>query len=86
LGGTPDKQNIFLEKIVEWTANLKEVFNEALVEVSKTNKASKFFKAFRDRPIYDGFNLHWVHRDFAMTDNQTKIIYLGLFKLALFRM
>jgi hypothetical protein len=85
LGGTLDKRNIFLGKIVEGTANLGEVFNEVLVEVSKADEALYFFEAFRNRPINDGFNFDWIYRDFAMTDNQTKIIYLGLFKLTLFR-
>jgi hypothetical protein len=69
LEGAPDKQNIFLGKIVERMANLEEVFNEASVEVSKANKASYFFEAFRDRPINNGFNLNGVHRYLAMTDN-----------------
>jgi hypothetical protein len=86
LGRAPDKRNVFLGKIVERLANLGEVFDEALVEVSKADKASYFFEVFGDRPIHDGFDFDWVHRDFAMTDDQTKIIYLGLFKLALFRM
>jgi hypothetical protein len=86
LGGTPDKRNVFLGEIVKRTADLGEVFNEALVEVSEANKTSDFFEIFRDGPINDGFDFDWVHGDSAMTDNQTKIIYLGLFKLALFRM
>jgi hypothetical protein len=85
LRGAPDKRNVFLEKIVEGMANLREVFDEMSVEVSKADKALYFFEAFRDGPVNDSFNLNWVHRDFAMTDDQTKIIYLGLFKLALFR-
>jgi hypothetical protein len=85
LGGAPDKRNIFLGKIMKRAANLREVFDETLIEVSKANKALYFFEAFGDGPINDGFNFDWVHRDFAMTDNQTKIIYLGLFKFALFR-
>jgi hypothetical protein len=85
LGGAPDKRNIFLGKIMEEMTDFGEVFNEASIEVGKANEASYFFKAFRDGPIDNGFNLDWVHRDSAMTNNQTKIIYLGLFKLALFR-
>jgi hypothetical protein len=69
LRGTQDKWNIFLEKIVKKMTNLGEVFNKALVEVSKANKASYFFEAFGNRPINNGFNFDWVHRDFAMTDN-----------------
>jgi hypothetical protein len=85
LGGAPDKWNVFLGKIVVGTANFREVFDETSVEVSKADEALYFFEAFRNGPINGSFNLDWVHRDFAMTDNQTKIIYLGLFKLALFR-
>jgi hypothetical protein len=69
LEGAPDKQNISLGKIVKEMANPGEVFNEVLIEISKANKASYFFEAFGNRPINDGFNLDWVHRDFAMTDN-----------------
>jgi hypothetical protein len=69
LRGAPDKRNVFLEKIVERIANLREVFNEASIEVSKANEALYFFEAFRNRPINDGFNLDWVYRDFAITDN-----------------
>jgi hypothetical protein len=64
--------------------DLGEVFNEVLIEVSKTNEALYFFEAFGNRPVDNSFDLDWVHRDSAMTNNQTKIIYLGLFKLALF--
>jgi hypothetical protein len=85
LGGAPNKQNIFLGKIVERAADFGEVFDKASIEVSKANKALYVFKAFENRPINNGFNFDWVHRDLAMTDNQTKIIYLGLFKLAFFR-
>jgi hypothetical protein len=69
LGGALDKQNIFLGKIMKRLANLGEVFNEALIEVGKANKALHFFKAFRDGPINDSFNLNWVHRDFPMADD-----------------
>jgi hypothetical protein len=65
----PDKWNVFLGKIVKRMANLGEVFNKALVEVSKANEASHFFEAFKNRPINNGFNLDCIHRDFAMTDN-----------------
>jgi hypothetical protein len=85
LGRAPDKWNIFLGKIVERLANLEEVFNKASVKVGKANQALHFFKAFRDGPINNSFNFDQVNRDFAMTDNQAKIIYLGLFKLAFFR-
>jgi hypothetical protein len=68
LGGALDKWNIFLGKIVKRTANLGEVFDEASIEVSKANEALYFFKAFRNGPINNSFNLDWVHRDFAMTD------------------
>jgi hypothetical protein len=86
LGGAPDKWNILLGKIMKRAANLREVFDEASIEVSKANEALYFFEAFRNGPINDSFNLNWVHRDFVITDHQTKIVYLGLFKLALFRM
>jgi hypothetical protein len=69
LGGASNKWNIFLGKIVKGTADLGEVFDETSIEVSKANEALYFFKAFRNRPIYHSFNLDWVHRDFAMTDN-----------------
>jgi hypothetical protein len=69
LRGAPDKWNIFLGKIMKRTANLGEVFDEASVEVSKANEALYFFEAFRNRPINNGFNLDWIHRNFAMTDN-----------------
>jgi hypothetical protein len=85
LGRAPDKWNIFLRKIVKRAADFREVFDEASIEVSKANEALHFFEAFEDIPIDNGFNLDWVHGDFTMTDNQTKIIYPGLFKLALFR-
>jgi hypothetical protein len=52
---TPDKQNIFFGKIVEGVADLREVFNEVLIEISKVNEALYFFEAFGDGPIYDGF-------------------------------
>jgi hypothetical protein len=81
----PDKRNIFLRKIVKKTANLGEVFDEASIEVSKANKTLYFFKAFGNRPINNGFNFDRVHRDLIMTDDQTKIVHIGLFKLALFR-
>jgi hypothetical protein len=45
-----------------------------------------FFEIFRNGPIHDSFDLNWVYRDSAITDNLTKIIYLGLFKFALFKM
>jgi outer membrane receptor for monomeric catechols len=38
LRGAPNKQNIFLGKIVEGTADFGEVFNEALIEVGKANE------------------------------------------------
>jgi hypothetical protein len=69
LGKAPDKWNIFLGEIVERAADLGEVFNKALIEVSKANKALYFFEAFEDGPINNSFNLDWIHRDFAMTDN-----------------
>jgi hypothetical protein len=85
LRGASNKQNVFLGKIVKKTANLREVLDEASIEVSKANEALYFLEAFENRPINNSFNLDWIHRDFAMTDNQTKIVYLGLFKLAFFR-
>jgi hypothetical protein len=39
------------------TTNLGEVFDEVLVEVSKADEASYFFKAFRNRPVNNSFNL-----------------------------
>jgi hypothetical protein len=54
---------------MEETANLGKVLDEASIEVSKANEASYFFEAFGNRPIYDGFNLDWIHRNFAITDN-----------------
>jgi hypothetical protein len=57
LRGAPDKRNVFFGKIVEETADLGEVFDEALIEVSKANEASYFFEAFENGPINDGFNL-----------------------------
>jgi hypothetical protein len=42
---------------MKWVADLREVFDEALIEVSKTNEALYFFEILKDRPIYDGFNL-----------------------------
>jgi hypothetical protein len=54
----PDKQNIFLRKFMERTADLREVFNEMSVEVGKTDKASYFFEIFRNGPINNGFNLN----------------------------
>jgi outer membrane receptor for monomeric catechols len=69
LRGAPDKRDVFLQKVVERTADFGEVFNEALIEIGKANEASYFFKAFRDGPIDNGFNLDWVHRDSAMNDN-----------------
>jgi hypothetical protein len=38
----PDKQNIFLKKIVERLADLREVFNKALIEVFEANEALHF--------------------------------------------
>jgi hypothetical protein len=57
LEGAPDKQNIFLRKIVKRSANLGEVFNKVSVKVGKADKASYFFEAFEDGPINDSFNL-----------------------------
>jgi hypothetical protein len=65
----PNKWNVFLEKIVKGAADLGEVFDEVSIEVSKANEALYFFEAFGNRPVNDGFNLDWVHRDFAVTDN-----------------
>jgi hypothetical protein len=58
LGRAPNKQNIFLGKIIERTANLGEVFNEALIEVSKADEALYFFQAFENGPINNSFNLN----------------------------
>jgi hypothetical protein len=69
LRGAPDKWNIFLGKIMKEMADLGEVFNEVSVEVSKANEALYFFEAFRNRPINNSFNLDWVHRNFAITNN-----------------
>jgi hypothetical protein len=69
LEGASDKRNIFFGKIMKGMADLGEVFDETSIEVSKATEALYFFEAFRNRPIYHGFNLDWVHRDFAMTDN-----------------
>jgi hypothetical protein len=55
LGGAPDKWNVFLEKIVERTADFGEVFNEVSIEIGKADEALYFFKAFRDGPIDNGF-------------------------------
>jgi hypothetical protein len=69
LGRAPDKWNVLLRKIVKRMANLREVFDEALVEVGKADETLYFFEAFEDRPINNSFNLDWIHRDFVMTDN-----------------
>jgi hypothetical protein len=64
-----DKQNVLLEKIVKWVADLGEVLDEALIEVGEANEALYFLEIFRDGPIDDSFNLDWVYKDSAMTDN-----------------
>jgi hypothetical protein len=69
LEGAPDKQNIFLGKIIERMTDLEEVLNKALVEISKADEALHFFKAFWNGPIYDSFNFNWIHRNFTMTNN-----------------
>jgi hypothetical protein len=54
---------------VERMAYFGEVFDEMSIEVGKPNDTSYFFEVFGNRPINNGFNLDWVHRDFAMTNN-----------------
>jgi hypothetical protein len=69
LGAAPNKQNVFLEKIVEGTADFEEVFDKVLVEVCKANEALHFFEAVGDGPVDNGFNFDWIHGDSAITDN-----------------
>jgi hypothetical protein len=47
-------------------ANLEEVFNKVLVEISKANEALYFFKTFWNELVNNSFNLDWVYRDFAI--------------------
>jgi hypothetical protein len=65
----PDKQNVFLRKIMKRMADLGEVFNEVSIEVCKANETLHIFKAFGNGPINDGFDFNWIYRDLAMTDN-----------------
>jgi hypothetical protein len=46
-----------LISMIKRVANLGEVFDEVLIEVSKANEALYFFEAFGNRPVNDGFNL-----------------------------
>jgi hypothetical protein len=55
---TPDKWNIFFGKIMKRVANLREVFDEVSIEISKANEALHFFKAFGNGPINNGFNFN----------------------------
>jgi hypothetical protein len=79
----PYKEHIILGEVMKRPADLGEIFDEASVEIGKPNETPDFFEFCRWGPIADGFHFDWVHGNFAGTDDQSKVVNMGLLELAL---
>ena len=63
-------------KVMQGSGALGEVSDEPSVEIGEPNEASNVFEVFGSRPFEYSFYFDGVHRDFAVTYDQTEIFDL----------
>jgi len=66
-----------------WVSMVGEVFNEPPVEISETKEGLHFSFIGWFQPVRHTCHFYQVHLDSVLRDNQSKVLYPGLFKLAL---
>ena len=70
---------------IQWFCNVSKSVNKAAIKVGEIQKQLEFSFGSRGWPLRNTLNLGWIHTNFPLGDNESKIFNLCAFKFALFR-
>ena len=65
-------------------SDLEEVLNETIIDVAKPDKTIEFLEVARYRPLSDCFHFLRVYVHFSISNDESEVLHLRLFKFALF--
>ena len=82
MGCSPVPRAIFLGEIIEESSEFGKILNEPMVKVGETKEPVEVAEVVRCGPLGDGMDFDGVHRDLTLVDDESKILYLVLGKLA----
>ncbi|KDQ26546.1 hypothetical protein PLEOSDRAFT_1042866 [Pleurotus ostreatus PC15] len=72
-------------EVKERPGDMRVALDEAAVEVDEPKEGLEFSPSPRGRPVRNSGDLHGVHLDLTLGDDDSKILHLGLLEIALVR-
>ena len=83
LWGSPTPSDIFLGEVKEGAHMVREILDEPLVEIHKSDKGLDFPFVARLRPLQNSGHFYQVHLYCSLQDNYSEILYMSTLELAL---
>ncbi|KDQ30026.1 hypothetical protein PLEOSDRAFT_1027867, partial [Pleurotus ostreatus PC15] len=70
-------------EVEERPSDMRVVLDEAAVEIDEPEEGLEFSPSPGGRPVRDSGNLHGIHLDLTLRDDNSEILHLGLLEFAL---